>query len=244
LALALRQTQHALDQLGIPRRLLTLRDVGNAAGEPPESPPVRPHVVERGPGDPRLRRGMSGDIGPSFERARERLRHPVVRERSIPRDHHERPEHVVLRRGEEALEASAPAVALHHRCITRRAGRSLYLSSKKVAIVQIGQFDGRYSWARASRAELVSVASRTRFASSCSVKSPSSRSDAWMNPWFTPSPPIKGAASHPRIGGCLSSSPLKLRHSGCARSSSSVNRIGRSVVCANAWIPSPSAAFR
>jgi hypothetical protein len=41
---------------------------------------------------------------------------------------------------------------------------------------------GRCSWASASSAVEVRAASRTRFASSCAVKSPCRRSEAWMNP--------------------------------------------------------------
>lgn len=46
----------------------------------------------------------------------------------------------------------------------------------------LARYSGRWSCANASSAVAVRVASLTRLASSCSVKSPSSRSDAWMKP--------------------------------------------------------------
>jgi hypothetical protein len=46
----------------------------------------------------------------------------------------------------------------------------------------LARYSGRWSCASASRAVAVSDARRTRFASSCAVKSPSRRSETWMNP--------------------------------------------------------------
>jgi arginase len=64
----------------------------------------------------------------------------------------------------------------------RMAGRRPGQAAQAGGSVTCARYSGRCSCASASRAVEVSDARRMRFTSSCSVKSPSSRSEAWMNP--------------------------------------------------------------
>src|SRR6266480_2752824 len=65
--------------------------------------------------------------------------------------------------------------------------------------MQLGQRVERYCGERRQSHEV---------GSSCSVKSPSSRSEAWNKPRFAPSHPFSGTANHPRIGGWRSTSSV------------------------------------
>src|SRR6266516_1543172 len=120
-SLAPRQSQNEGNELWVGRSVLPDRDVGYVRAEPSDPSSIRSDVVQRRAGDPRLGRWVSRDVRPSLESTRERLGYPVVGERLITRDDEERPIDLILRSGEEALEALAPAVPLHHRCKTPEA---------------------------------------------------------------------------------------------------------------------------